>query len=407
MSKNKNCAAARMLYLAMGTVSMLFAGVIYAWSILKMPLAQEFGWGASQLTLNFTLTMCFFCLGGFIGSLAVKKINHSVVIILSGIVAGLGFVFTSLLSGSIFVLYITYALAAGLGIGVAYNVIISSVNAWFPDKRGLSSGCLLMGFGISTLLFGNIFDVLFSMPEIGWRKAYVLFGIVIAVVLIASGIIIKRPAKDTVLPQPKKNTAAKEENFENKDYTTLDMVKRFTFWRAFVCLVCLCAVGNSVISFAKDLVVSVGAAASFATTMVGVLAVCNGLGRIITGAVFDRFGRRITMIGSNIVTIAAAGITLLAVLVHSLPICIVGLCLTGISYGSSPTVSSAFIAAFYGQKYFATNYSVMNFHLTIGSFMATACSSLLTSSGSYIAPFVLLLSLACAALILNFSIRRP
>ena len=394
MSKNKNCAAARMLYLAMGTVSMLFAGVIYAWSILKMPLAQEFGWGASQLTLNFTLTMCFFCLGGFIGSLAVKKINHSVVIILSGIVAGLGFVFTSLLSGSIFVLYITYAVAAGLGIGIAYNVIISSVNAWFPDKRGLSSGCLLMGFGISTLLFGNIFDMLFSMPEIGWRKAYVLFGIVIAVVLIASGIIIK-------------NTAAKEEDFENKDYTTLDMVKRFTFWRAFVCLVCLCAVGNSVISFAKDLVVSVGAAASFATTMVGVLAVCNGLGRIITGAVFDRFGRRITMIGSNIVTIAAAGITLLAVLVHSLPICIVGLCLTGISYGSSPTVSSAFIAAFYGQKYFATNYSVMNFHLTIGSFMATACSSLLTSSGSYIAPFVLLLSLACAALILNFSIRRP
>ena len=157
----------------------------------------------------------------------------------------------------------------------------------------------------------------------------------------------------------------------------------------------------------KDLALSVGAEAALATTLVGVLAVCNGLGRIITGAVFDTLGRRFTMIGAGILTIAAAAVTLIAVSVGSLSLCIVGLCLTGLSYGTSPTVSSAFTSAFYGQKHFATNLSISNFNLMAASFIATACSSLQQSSGGYTAPFILLLSLAALALVLNISIKKP
>jgi len=138
-----------------------------------------------------------------------------------------------------------------------------------------------------------------------------------------------------------------------------------------------------------------------------VLSVCNGLGRVITGAVYDAYGRKITMVGANIIAIFAAGLILAAVNINSLPLCIAGLCLTGLSYGSAPTVSSAFASSFYGRKYFATNYSIINFALMAASFIATACSGLLVSSGSYSAPFILLLVLALAALILNLSIKHP
>ena len=50
----------RWFYLGVGIIAMLFAGVLYAWSILKSPLATEFKWGASELALNFTLAMSFF-----------------------------------------------------------------------------------------------------------------------------------------------------------------------------------------------------------------------------------------------------------------------------------------------------------------------------------------------------------
>lgn len=405
--KTKNIASIRWLYLAVGTLTMLFAGILYAWSILKTPLAAEFGWDTSALALNFTLTMCCFCLGGFFGSQISRKIGAPLSIVIAGVLAGAGFILTGLLTGSVYLLYVTYAVLAGLGIGVAYNVIISTVNAWFPDKRGLSSGCLLMGFGASSLLFGTVLDKLFTAEGFGWRKTYVLFGVAVTLCLLIAGLIIRRPGADLQLPAPKKSAAVRQEQFEVKDYTTVQMVRRLSFWMAFVCLSCLAAVGNTVISFARDLALSVEASASLATTLVGVLAVCNGLGRIITGAVFDQFGRRVTMIGANLITILSAGLTLLAVSVHSLPLCIVGLCLTGMSYGAAPTVCSAFVSAFYGQKHFATNYSIINFTAMAASFIATACNALLASSGAYVAPFALLLTLACGALVLNLCIRRP
>jgi len=113
------------------------------------------------------------------------------------------------------------------------------------------------------------------------------------------------------------------------------------------------------------------------------------------------------MIAANILTIVAAGITLLAVTIGSLPVCIIGLCLTGLSYGSCPTVTSAFTASFYGRKYFSVNYSLTNFNLIVAAFIASLSNSLLISTGGYVAPFILLLALAVAALGLNFSVRRP
>jgi OFA family oxalate/formate antiporter-like MFS transporter len=122
---------------------------------------------------------------------------------------------------------------------------------------------------------------------------------------------------------------------------------------------------------------------------------------------FDALGRKKTMLIATVLTIVAAATTLLAVVTGSVTVCIIGLCLTGLSYGSCPTMVSAFVSAFYGQKHFATNFSVMNCNLICASFMATACSSLIGTFGSFVAPFILLLSLAVAALVLNLTLKRP
>ena len=398
----------RWFYLASGMFTMLFSGVLYAWSILKIPFKGEFGWSDSVLAFNFTLTMCFFCLGAFFGSLICKKAGVTITLVLSGLLVGVGFVSTGLLSaGMPYLLYLTYAVLAGTGIGISYNVVVSTVNSWFPDKKGLSSGCLMMGFGVSTLLLGNIISALFENESVGWSKAYIFLGVTVAAVLILAGIIFKKPSADMKFPEPKSKKSTKKEDFETRDFSTKEMLKSFTFWRAFVFMALITAVGNSVISFARDLVISVDATPALATTLVGVLSVFNGIGRILTGAVYDALGRKTTMLASNILTIFAAGLTLVAVQISSLPLCIAALCLTGLSYGSCPTMTSAFTASFYGTKYFPTNYSLTNFNLIVASFIATFSNSLLISTGSYTAPFVMLLALAVGALGLNFTIRKP
>lgn len=387
---------------------MLFSGVLYAWSILKIPFAEEYQWEAGFLALNFTLTMCFFCLGAFFGSLLNKKIGIRYTLLISAFLSGVGFVLTGFIPAEFpFLLIITYAFLSGTGIGISYNVVVSSVTSWFPDRKGFSSGCLMLGFGLSTLILGNVIDFLYESEAVGWNKTFILLGAVLFAVLIFAAFTLKKPDVGIQLPLSENKRVIQKEAFEKRDFTTAEMLRNFTFWRAFICMTLLTAVGNSAISFARDLVLSVDASPDIATTMVGVLAVCNGFGRILTGILFDRAGRRFAMYSANIITIIAAGVTLMAVNMNSLPICIMGLCLTGISYGSCPTVTSAFTSAFYGQKHFSVNYSLINFNLIFASFIAGFSNTLMINTGSYSSPFIMLLILAFVAMGLNISIKRP
>ena len=407
MNNTKPNLSVRWFYLAIGVIAMLFAGILYAWSILKSPFAADFSWGASDLALNFTLAMCFFCIGGLLGARLSKRFGHKLAIISAGLLSALGFILTSFLSGSsVTLLYLTYGVLAGLGIGIAYNVVIATVSAWFPDKKGLCSGALMMGFGASALILGNLADSLFK-SDLGWRTTYIILGGAIGAVLLLAALLLKKPAADQALPQPTASKGDSSENFERRDYTSGEMLRRPSFWMAFVCISFLAAVGSSVISFAKDLALSVGSTESLAVTLVGVLSICNGLGRILTGAVFDAIGRRKTMLLANLLTTCAAGITLLAVSIGSLPLCIVGLCLTGLSYGTCPTITAAFTSSFFGMKYYPTNLAFMTFTVMGGSLIATVSSKVLEASGGYTAPFLMLLLLTAVALVINCFIRRP
>ncbi len=397
----------RWLMLVLSVAAMLLAGILYAWSILKVPFAEDFGWAAESLSLNYTLTMCFFCLGGLLGSFLSRKVGVKAAMALSATLAGSGMALTGCLKAQqVSILFVSYALLAGLGIGIAYNVIVSVVTAWFPDKKGLCTGCLMMGFGASSLILGKVADALFK-SNLARRGTFLVLGAALFVVLGLICIFLKRPDENAHLPQPTKKAGGRTEDFEPRDFTTKEMLSRFSFWRAFVLLICAAAVGNSVISFARDLAISVGAAEALATTLVGVLAVCNGLGRIITGALVDALGRKKAMLIASIITVSAAGVTLIAVLSSSVVICVIGLCLIGFSYGTCPIMLTSLTASFYGQKYFATNFSVLNCHLILASFMATAASSLQSAFGGYTAPFVVLLVLAVLAFALNLSIKRP
>ena len=393
--------------MAIGVVAMLFAGVLYAWSILKSPLSGEFGWSQSELALNFTLAMTFFCVGGLLGAQLSRRIGHRIALISAGVLSAAGFILTSLLKDlPVVMLYVTYGVLAGIGIGIAYNVVIATVSAWFPDKKGLCSGFLMMGFGASALVLGNAADAMFKSP-IGWRKTYIILGIALLIVLALAGIFLKKPDADVIFPKKDTSRSADKNDAEKQDFTSKQMLARPSFWMAFICISFLAAVGSSVISFAKDLALSVEAPEALAVSLVGILSICNGVGRILTGVLFDSIGCRKTMICSNILTIGAATVTLIAVSVNSLVLCIIGVCLTGMSYGACPTITSAFTSSYFGMKHFSGNMAIMTFTVMVGSFVATASNKVLEATGGYTVPFIMLLALTFVALVLNLFIRKP
>lgn len=391
----------RYLYLIVGTIALLFAGTVYAWSILKVPLAQNFGWTVPQLTVNFTLTMSFFCVGGILGSLLNKKIGLRNTLIISSILSGAGFIFTSFLSGSsISMLYLCYGIVCGLGIGIAYNNIIATVNQWFLDKKGFSSGVLLMGYGASSLIIGSIAAKTIANASFGWRSTYLSIGIALFIVLFACALILKTRVFDNV------KTDSGSVALQVKDYTLAQMIKSISFWKALAVITFLAACGNTVISIAKDISLASGLTETLAVTMVGILSVFNGLGRIICGLIFDKFGCKKTMIYADVLTIIAGIVILVAVMNSSVILCIAGLCIVGLSFGCCPTISAAFIADFFGKKHYHLNYSIFNLNLLVASLIASLESYLLAVSGGYTVPFMVLISLAVVALGITLSIKK-
>lgn len=391
---NKISRWARLL---LAVVALLLAGIIYAWSFLKVPLAELYGWDprGAQLQLNYTLTLCFFCLGGLVSGLTAKKLSSHVRMLIGAALVAAGLVIVSQLDGkNAFMLYLGYGGLAGAGIGFVYNAVIASTNAWFPDRKGIASGSMMLGFGFSATVLGNLATALFQTP-LGWRGTFLLYGLAIGVILALIGLVVRAPKPDEMPAQVAAAT-------DGVDYDTRAMLKRPSFWLLFVFCTILGAVGSTAIAQSGDFMRAVDANA---TAMVAfgasLIAVMNGAGRLIAGAMFDNLGLRKTQIFNSILLVLAPLTMLLALSAKSAWIGIVGLGLSGFAFSFSPTVTATFSLAFYGRKHFALNFPVLTLTLIPASFAATLAGSL-----SFSSTYIVLTGIALLGALTNLFIKK-
>lgn len=395
--------------LVFGVIVLLFAGIIYAWSILKAPFASKdlFNLTPTQLGLNFALTVSMFCIGGFISGLLNKTVSTRIRLIAGGILLFAGFFITSRMTvGNTGILFFAYGGLGGLGIGITYNVVISAVTAWYPDKKGFSSGFLLMGFALNSLIIGKIASKFLAVPE-QWRSTFVVLAAITAVIIIISAFLIKYPPVGTEFPAPKAKRLVEKNDFEARDYTAKEMVKRSSFWKLFFFFMLLASVGAVAIGIATNVLIDNGASKDVAITLVGFISIFNGIGRITSGALFDNIGRRRTQYVTSLVAILAPVIIVVAYLTHSMPVAVIGLCLAYFSYGFAPTGSTAFVGTFFGAKNFPLNLSVLNLILIPTGFSSFLAGFLKDSFGSFMYAYILLAVCSVIGLFINLSIKKP
>lgn len=380
----------RWLYLGVGTLLLIFCGLIYGWSLFQAPFSQIYTeWSLSQLSMTFTISMVFFCLGGFVAGKLSAHIKPRLIIMISAVLLLVGFFGVSRMnpdnpSTSLIMLYICYGVIGGSGVGFSYNSVISTMNKWFPDKPGLASGIMMMGFGLGALILGSVASGLVASK--GIFNAFMILGIAIFVVLMVGSAFIKVP--DAPKADADKPAPALE------GYTPGEMLRTSSFWVFVLWCVIANSAGLMVINSAASIAVAFGAPA-----IVGmVVSVFNGAGRVIVGALFDKLGRKKTMFLNMCVLAAAGVILLLGAKTSAMVIILVGLLCVGISYGGNPTISSAFVNREYGPKYFPVNFSLGNFSLIPAAILGPMISSKLIegAGGAYDTTFMAII--VCAAL---------
>ena len=159
-----------------------------------------FGWDAPSLAVNYSLSVAFLCIGGLVGGLLDKKLSTRSLLLFRcvSVLRGLYGYFQTGRFQHHPCFYLAYGIVAGSGIGISYNTLLAVGNSWFPDKKGLSSGILMMCFGLSTMLLGKVAAAMFEMEAFGWRKTFFFVGAIIAVILVICALFLKKPGADVV-----------------------------------------------------------------------------------------------------------------------------------------------------------------------------------------------------------------
>lgn len=392
----------RWLYLGTATISMLFLGLIYAWSLFKAPFGEVFTtWTVGQMSMTFTISMIMFCLGGLIGGQLGKFLSVKVRILIAAVMLLVGFFMVSTLNpanpaGSLVKLYLFYGIFGGGGVGIGYNAIITTITKWFPDKVGLASGIMLMGFGLGGLALGSVVNGFIASK--GVFTTFKMLAIAIFVVLLLATFIIKAPAAPA--------GGAKKESAANEDihnYDAGEMLKTSRFWVFFIWAIALNSAGLMVINSAANISIAFGGSAVLGM----IVSLFNGAGRIVAGNNFDKFGRRVSTIANVCFMAIAGGLLVVGGMFHSLIAIVIGLIFVGLSYGGTPTITSAYINKAFGPKNFATNFSIANFSLIPAALIGPSVSAKLleAAGGKYDSNFIALVVFTAVSLVLWFMLN--
>ena len=393
----------RWVYAIVGVIVLRFAGRVYAWSVLSTPIAAEFtGWTKAQLSLTFTLVMILFCIGSLLCGLLAGKLSAKNAVRVSAVLFLAGFFIASRCQSPI-TLYLGFGLLCGLASGLAYNGVMSTMVKWFPDKPGLISGVLLMGFGGGSFLIGKLYQAWTPAGIGGWRTSFVVLGIICCVVLAVCSFFFVAPGADFTVPAGKGGRAVAA---PREDIKPAVMLKRPAFWLYYVWAIAVSAAGLALISQASGVVweASADQTAASVATIVGLISICNAVGRVLFGGMYDKFGRSLSMQLVNGLFILTSVVLLLAMSSRSVVVVIIGFVIGGLAYSGVTPTNSAFCRAYFGPTSYPVNFPLINSNLIFASFGSTISGALYDASGSYSSTFFLIIGLAVAGILCSLAI---
>lgn len=273
-------------------------GAVYAYSVLKKPLFDALGWNQSQTTWAFSLAILFLGLSAsFLGPM-VERLGPRKSGMLSALFycGGLAFAGIAISSGQLWLFYLGYGVIGGIGLGVGYISPVSTLIKWFPDRRGLATGLATMGFGFGALLAGPVMQVL--IKQVGLSSTLCLLAGVYLVVMMASARYIEPPPPDWTPDGGKRaasQTSRRRPVQDLAQLTSIEALGTARFYYLWVMLFINVACGIAVISVASPMSQEIaGLTSAGAATMVGLMGLFNGLGRIGWASVSDYLGRPAT-----------------------------------------------------------------------------------------------------------------
>jgi MFS transporter, OFA family, oxalate/formate antiporter len=281
---------------------------------------------------------------------------------------------------NVVMLLLGFVLVRGLGQGSLSLVSQHVVNLWFVRRRGLAVGMMGLGMAVATAVFPMLIEMLIG--RYGWREAYVLLGLVVAVTILPVGALLYRSRPETfgLAPDGAAPLAAPSQARRDAEYTPGQARRTRTFW--------LFVAGNTLVSILTTALIfhhfSIMAAdgldsAAAARVFIPLGAVTAGT-NLVAGALMDRVPPRFLLAGM----LLAQAATLAFATVMGPQLVLVYGALLGATMGIKGGVQGSVYAYYFGRAHLGT---IMSTASTVGV-VGTAVGPLLfaltqAATGSY------------------------
>jgi len=272
-----NARTGWVVVLAAFTLMFMGFGAAYSFAAFFTAFQAEFGASRAHVSLVFSLSALLWFSFGVPGGMLADRFGPRGVCLAGAVilVAGLAL---SARAPSLAVLYGTFSIGAGVGIGLTYVPSVAAVQHWFVQHRALASGIAVSGIGAGNLVFPPFAAWLIGLA--GWRNAYMTLALATLVLAVPAALALggraatRASAGGTTLPGM---TLA--EALGSPPFWALYALGLFVCVGVFVPMVHL-------VSYAQD----AGLGTARGVTLVSLLGLGSLVGRFAIGGIADRLG---------------------------------------------------------------------------------------------------------------------
>lgn len=389
---------------------MAIANLQYAWTLFTIPLTDSLKVTLSAVQLAFTLFILAETWLVPVEGYLIDRLGARLVVTVGGVLVGAGWIgsgFAQSLAG----LYFWYTIG-GVGAGAVYGASIGTALKWFPDRRGLAAGLAAGAYGFGTAL--TILPIQRMIDTSGYRSAFIVWGCIQGVIVIAMAQLMRRPREGWRPPSWAHPIAAASPVVQSRvSKTPLEMVRTPTFWLMYLMMTMVAFGGLMVTAQLRPIAALYGidkVVLAWGVTALGLALVLdrilNGITRPFWGWVSDHIGRYTTMAIAFTLE-AAAILTLLQFINHPLWFVV----LSGFvffAWGEIYSLFPAAIADVFGPDYATTNYGIQyTAKGTASIFAGWGAAALVEAAGSWVPVFWVAVGCDFLAAVLAFFWLRP
>lgn len=410
----------RWLILAGGVLVQLTIGAVYAWSTFSKAIQSESSaieLSKVQATIPFEVAIGMLFVGTFLGGRIQDKKGPRVVALAGVVVYSLGIILASFTrdASDLWLLILGYGVLGGFGLGLAYIVPIAMLQKWFPDKRGLITGIAVGGFGFGAVITSPLAQRMIdgiAGYEVHPTKAFLWLGVAYLIFGLIGASVFKNPPEGWVAPgvaaAHDRHDTKKEEQAKkaSRDFTQQEALSTPQWYMLTLILTISVTAGISLISVAAGTATDVaGFSAAAAATLVGIMGLFNGGGRILWAAISDKIGRMPAFVG----ILGLQGLALLAIPHVSNAVVFYVLCAVVYTcYGGAFGTLPATAGDFFGVKNSGGIYGLMLIGWSIGGIIGPLLISwLIGEDQAYTMAFTVMGAIALVGLVIPFIAKPP